>query len=68
MSRATRPRQPLAVPLRERLLARVLYACSLDCAGEDLGLAPRLLRRAMVGRPLRPWQARAVAGSLRGAP
>lgn len=66
MSRATRPRQVLAAPLRERLLALLLYYRCIRRLARILRLVPSLIRRAVVGRALRPWQVRAVALSLRG--
>lgn len=66
MSRATRPRRVLPAPLRERLLALLLSRRSLWSTARGLRLPEALIRRAVVGRALRPWQARAVVLSLRG--
>ncbi len=66
MSRATRPRHVLAAPLREKLLTKLLYYRSLRRVRLVLRLPEHLIRRAIVGRSLRPWQARAVALSMRG--
>ena len=70
MSRATRPRQTPAPIVRASLA--VLVCAWRDARLEPgelaalLGLPASVLRRAVKGRTLRPWQARAVALSLRG--
>lgn len=65
MSRATRPCRRLPVGAREQLLARLLYYRSLRRVSRVMGLSVPTLRRAVVGRSLRPGQAREVLEALR---